>query len=136
MADILELTFFMWIIAVASFAPLGYFIYLFTIGDGESFGKSDPSNHSVEHTKHYHIINRLMQMLLGSGGSNTLTNTATQSAPPARQAVEAQREPVRETVRQKTPTPTAAATSSAFTAATWSPTEKKTGKKKAKKKSK
>ena len=67
MGEILEITVFMWFVAIASFAPLGYFIYLFTKGDGESFGKSNPADHSIEHTKYYQVINNVMGKILGGG---------------------------------------------------------------------
>ncbi|MCK5355942.1 MAG: hypothetical protein KAJ63_12545 [Methyloprofundus sp.] len=67
MGDIIELTVWMWCVAIASFAPLGYFIYLFTKGDGESFGKSNPANHSVEHTWYYQVINSVLGKILGGG---------------------------------------------------------------------
>ncbi len=44
--EIIELTFFMWLIALASFAPLGYFIYLYTAKNTEPFGDAKPHNDS------------------------------------------------------------------------------------------
>lgn len=39
--DIFLVTFFMWIVAVCAFAPLGYFIYVYTIKSGEPFGDTE-----------------------------------------------------------------------------------------------
>ncbi len=40
--EILEITFFMWLLALASFAPLGYFIYMYTVKNAEPFGETEP----------------------------------------------------------------------------------------------
>ena len=69
MGEILEITFVMWVVAIAAFAPLGYFIYLFTKGSGQSFGKSDPADHSVEEKKYYHLVNDIMNKIMGGGKS-------------------------------------------------------------------
>ncbi len=75
MGEIIEVSFVMWIVAVAAFAPLGYFIYIFMKGGGESFGKSNPADHSVENTKYYHVINNIMGKILG-GSADSGTGTA------------------------------------------------------------
>ncbi len=49
MGTILEITFFMLVIATISFAPLAYFIYNYNKKDGEPFG-------DFEHPKHGHSI--------------------------------------------------------------------------------
>lgn len=46
MGAVLELSFFMLIIAGVSFAPLGYFIYMYTMKNGEPFGDTEPHGDS------------------------------------------------------------------------------------------
>ena len=46
MGGILELGFFMVVIACVAFAPLGYFIYMYTIKKGEPFGEIEPHGDS------------------------------------------------------------------------------------------
>ena len=74
MGQILEIVLWMWVVAIVSFAPLGYFIYLFTIGDGESFGKSNPADHSVEHKGYYHLVNNVLGKILGGGSTPSLSS--------------------------------------------------------------
>ena len=40
--EVLEITFFMWLLALASFAPLGYFIYMYTTKNADPFGETEP----------------------------------------------------------------------------------------------
>lgn len=49
MGEILEISFFMLVIATIAFAPLGYFIYNYTKKDGEPFG-------DFEHPKQGHSV--------------------------------------------------------------------------------
>ncbi len=44
--EIIEITFIMWLIALASFAPLGYFIYMYTVKNSEPFGETEPHGDS------------------------------------------------------------------------------------------
>ena len=44
--DIFELVFFMWVIGIFAFAPLGYFIYMYTMKSGEPFGDTEPHGDS------------------------------------------------------------------------------------------
>ncbi len=44
--DLIEIWFFMLIIAGVAFAPLGYFIYMYTIKKGEPFGDTEPHGDS------------------------------------------------------------------------------------------
>ncbi len=44
--EIIEIAFFMWLLALASFAPLGYFIYMYTAKNGEPFGEIEPHGDS------------------------------------------------------------------------------------------
>lgn len=46
MEEVVELFLFMVIIAAATFAPLGYFIYKFTQKDGKPFGDTEPHGDS------------------------------------------------------------------------------------------
>ena len=65
MGSIVGLFIIMTIVAIIAFSPLGYFIWVFTKGNGESLGKTNPKDHSVENTKHYKIINDVMGKILG-----------------------------------------------------------------------
>lgn len=42
MGGVIELVVFMLVIAVFAFAPLGYFIYMYTMKNGEPFGDIEP----------------------------------------------------------------------------------------------
>ncbi len=44
--DLIEVAIMMWIIAIFAFAPLGYFIYMYTMKDGEPFGETEPHGDS------------------------------------------------------------------------------------------
>ncbi len=44
--DIIELVIVMWVIAVFVFAPLGYFVYMYTMKKGEPFGDIEPHGDS------------------------------------------------------------------------------------------
>ena len=46
MGDILWIAFLMLIVAAAAFAPLGYFIYMYTMKNGEPFGDIEPHGDS------------------------------------------------------------------------------------------
>jgi len=46
MGDLIELGFFMLLIACIAFAPLGYFIYMYTMKNGEPFGDIEPHGDS------------------------------------------------------------------------------------------
>ena len=43
---IIEIVIVMWIIACLAFAPLGYFIYMYTMKSGEPFGETEPHGDS------------------------------------------------------------------------------------------
>ena len=45
--DIFILIIVMWIVAIFAFAPLGYFIYMYTMKSGEPFGETEPHGDSV-----------------------------------------------------------------------------------------
>jgi len=44
--DIILVTILMWIVAIFAFAPLGYFIYMYTMKGGEPFGDIEPHGDS------------------------------------------------------------------------------------------
>ena len=44
--DLFEIIFFMWVVAICAFAPLGYFIYMYTMKSGEPFGDTEPHGDS------------------------------------------------------------------------------------------
>ncbi len=44
--DIILVTILMWVVAIFAFAPLGYFIYMYTMKDGEPFGDIEPHEDS------------------------------------------------------------------------------------------
>ncbi len=44
--DLFEIIFFMWLVAILAFAPLGYFIYMYTAKSGEPFGDTEPHGDS------------------------------------------------------------------------------------------
>lgn len=46
MGGVIELTVLMLIIAIFAFAPLGYFIYMYTMKNGEPFGDIEPHGDS------------------------------------------------------------------------------------------
>ena len=82
MGEIIEIVIFMWIIAIVAFAPLGYFIYVFTVGSGKSFGKSNPEDHAVENTSYYKHIDFVLSTLLGGTGKTASQATSTPAAGP------------------------------------------------------
>ena len=46
MGELIEIWFFMLLIACVAFAPLGYFIYMYTMKNGEPFGDTEPHGDS------------------------------------------------------------------------------------------
>ncbi len=44
--DVVVVTIFMWIVAVCAFAPLGYFIYIYSSKDANPFGDTEPHGDS------------------------------------------------------------------------------------------
>jgi hypothetical protein len=64
MGDIIELAFFMFIIACISFAPLGYFIYMYTMKNGEPFGDIEP--HGDSHSAISDMVGKVFDKLLGT----------------------------------------------------------------------
>lgn len=46
MGGVIELLVLMLIIAIFAFAPLGYFIYMYTMKNGEPFGDTEPHGDS------------------------------------------------------------------------------------------
>lgn len=60
MGSIIELGFWMLVIATVAFAPLGYFIYMYTSKNGEPFGDTEP--HGDHESKVLIIAERLIEM--------------------------------------------------------------------------
>lgn len=46
MGSVVEIVFFMLLIGLIAFAPLGYFIYMYTMRNGEPFGDIEPHGDS------------------------------------------------------------------------------------------
>jgi len=44
--DLIEIIILMWVVAIFAFAPLGYFIYMYTKKNGEPFGDTEPHGDS------------------------------------------------------------------------------------------
>lgn len=44
--DLIEIIILMWVVAIFAFAPLGYFIYMYTKKGGEPFGDTEPHGDS------------------------------------------------------------------------------------------
>ncbi len=44
--DLIEILIVMWIVAIFAFAPLGYFIYMYSMKSGEPFGDTEPHGDS------------------------------------------------------------------------------------------
>ena len=61
--DIFILTFFMWVVAVCAFAPLGYFIYMYTMKNGEPFGDTEP--HGDSESKMLDLAEQLIHKVKG-----------------------------------------------------------------------
>ena len=61
--DIFILTFFMWVVAVCAFAPLGYFIYMYTMKSGEPFGEIEP--HGDSESKVLDLAEQLIHKVKG-----------------------------------------------------------------------
>ena len=63
MGEIIEISFFMWVIAVGAFTPLGYFIYLYSKDPKDTAEES--VHHPVEELKYYAPINGFLNKMLG-----------------------------------------------------------------------
>ena len=63
MGTVIEISFFMLVIATVAFAPLGYFIYNYTKKDGEPFGDFEhPEVH--EHSIVYDLAEKVKEKLV------------------------------------------------------------------------
>lgn len=60
MSGVLELGFFMLVIAGVAFLPLGYFIYMYTAKKGEPFGDIEP------HGDHESAVLNLVEKLINN----------------------------------------------------------------------
>lgn len=61
--DLFELVFFMWIVAICAFAPLGYFIYMYSMKGGEPFGNTEP--HGDSESKVLDLAEQLIHKVKG-----------------------------------------------------------------------
>ena len=59
--DLIEITIGMWLIALFAFAPLGYFIYMYTMKSGEPFGDIEP--HSDSESKILDLVGAALHAL-------------------------------------------------------------------------
>lgn len=64
MGDLFELWFFMLLIACVAFAPLGYFIYMYTMKNGEPFGDIEP--HGDSESAVLNMAEKLINMVKGA----------------------------------------------------------------------
>ena len=61
--DIFVLIFFMWVVAICAFAPLGYFIYMYSMKSGEPFGDTEP--HGDSESKVLDLAEQLIHKVKG-----------------------------------------------------------------------
>ncbi|MGY6277992.1 hypothetical protein [Methylomonas sp. MgM2] len=64
MGGLIEIWFFMLLIACVAFAPLGYFIYMYTMKNGEPFGDIEP--HGDSESKVLDMACKLIDMVKGA----------------------------------------------------------------------
>jgi len=64
MGDLIELWFFMLLIACLAFAPLGYFIYMYTMKNGEPFGDIEP--HGDSESKVLDMAAKVIELVKGA----------------------------------------------------------------------
>jgi len=64
MGELIEIWFFMLLIACLAFAPLGYFIYMYTMKNGEPFGDTEP--HGDSESKVLDMAEKLINMVKGA----------------------------------------------------------------------
>lgn len=64
MGGVIELGFLMLIIAAFAFAPLGYFIYMYTMKNGEPFGDIEP--HGDSESWVLDMANKLIDLVAGA----------------------------------------------------------------------
>ena len=66
MGGVIELSVVMLIIAGLAFAPLGYFIYMYTMKNGEPFGDIEP--HGDHDSKVLQLAEKLIKTVMGKLG--------------------------------------------------------------------
>lgn len=66
MAGVLELAAVMLIIAIFAFTPLGYFIYMYTMKNGEPFGDIEP--HGDSESPLLNAVNKALHLFGGKVG--------------------------------------------------------------------
>ena len=64
MGELIEIWFFMLLIACLAFAPLGYFIYMYTMKNGEPFGDTEP--HGDSESVVLNMAEKLVNMVKGA----------------------------------------------------------------------
>ncbi|OQW71193.1 MAG: hypothetical protein BVN35_16995 [Proteobacteria bacterium ST_bin11] len=68
MGGVIELMVLMLIIAIFAFAPLGYFIYMYTMKNGEPFGDTEP--HGDSDSALLTAVSKAIAMVRGKLGRN------------------------------------------------------------------
>ncbi|CAD6875245.1 hypothetical protein JWZ98_02850 [Methylomonas sp. EFPC1] len=68
MGGVIELVVLMLIIAIFAFAPLGYFIYMYTMKNGEPFGDIEP--HGDSDSALLRNVSKAILMVKGKLGKN------------------------------------------------------------------
>ncbi|MCK5828671.1 MAG: hypothetical protein KAH20_00020 [Methylococcales bacterium] len=64
--DLIAVTILMWVVALCAFAPLGYFIYMYTRKNGEPFGDTEP--HGDSESKVLDIAEQVINKIKGLMG--------------------------------------------------------------------
>lgn len=68
MGGVIEISVLMLIIAVFAFAPLGYFIYMYTMKNGEPFGDIEP--HGDSESALLNAMAKVIKMVKGKAGKS------------------------------------------------------------------
>jgi hypothetical protein len=68
MGGVIELLVLMLIIAIFAFAPLGYFIYMYTMKNGEPFGDIEP--HGDSESALLKTVDKVINIVKGKLGKN------------------------------------------------------------------
>lgn len=66
MGTVIEIGLFMLVIAIFAFAPLGYFIYMYTMKNGEPFGDIEP--HGDSESAVLNMATKVIDMVKGAIG--------------------------------------------------------------------
>lgn len=68
MGGVIELMVLMLIVAIFAFAPLGYFIYMYTMKNGEPFGDTEP--HGDSESALLKTVDKFIHMVKGKLGKS------------------------------------------------------------------